>query len=467
MDASANQKYDYDRDQFPQKIAGSERVPKGGPPGMFAPPIMSIKANPKAVSLSILSLLAPIVLSAQSAAPAAPATAKSPWLVSASLAVKESYDNNVFIQNQGDQAGRKSWVTSLMPAVGVAYQKSPVFKASLSYSPEVVFYHSESSEDHVAHRGSINFGGKVKDTAWELLNGIVWIDGSDLGPRFTGGGDIPAIGGIPLRDRRDAAIYRNSFKLTQTLGKAFLRPILSSYVHDFQTELHQTTEPGFAGYENYIDRYDLGGGADVGYEISPKLWGVLGYRYGHQEQKRNQFNVLSPFSNNYHRFLAGLEGSPASWLKLNVLAGPDVRDFSAATPAGFDRNELLYFMDASVSLMPTKRDTVTLAARRYEQPAFSSHSVYEDIVYDIAYRHKFSDRFTAGAGFRYYSGNWQAPVNREDWILTPSAMLTYTHNQHFSGELAYSYDWVENQVPNTSGRDFTRHLVSLGLKYTF
>ena len=135
--------------------------------------------------------------------------------------------------------------------------------------------------------------------------------------------------------------------------------------------------------------------------------------------------------------------------------------------AGFDRNELLYFIDASVSLMPSKQDTITIAARRYEQPAFSSHSVYEDIVYDFLYRHKFCDRFTAGAGFKIYGGDWQAPVNREDWIFTPSAILIYTHDKHFSGELAYSYDWVDSQVPNTSGREFTRHLVSLGLKYTF
>ncbi len=432
---------------------------------------MTTRASSQTFTLSIASLLLPVVLSAQTAPPAAPppkaAAAKSPWTFSASLALKESFDNNVFIQDRGDQAKRESWITSLLPGVGVAYQESPAFKASVSYAPEVVFYHSESSEDHVAHRGAINFGGKIEETAWEMLNGIVWIDGSNLGPRFTGGGDIPAIGGIPLRDHRDAAIYRNTLKVTQTLGKAFLRPVFTSYVHDFQTEHHQTTEPGFAGYENYIDRYDIGGGLDGGYEVSAKTWLILGYRFGHQEQMRNQFQADSPYSNNYHRFLVGLEGTPTDWLKLNLLAGPDVRDFTTATPASFNRNELLYFIDASISLLPTKRDTVTLAARRYEQPAFSSHSVYEDIVYDLSFRHKFSDPFTAGAGFRIYGGDWQAPVNRDDWIFTPSAILIYAYDKHFSGELAYSYDWVESKVANTIGREFTRHLVSLGLKYTF
>ncbi len=73
----------------------------------------------------------------------------------------------------------------------------------------------------------------------------------------------------------------------------------------------------------------------------------------------------------------------------------------------------------------------------------------------------------AGAGFKIYGGDWQAPVSREDWIFTPSASLTYAHNQHLSGELAYAYDWVESQVLNTAGREYRRNLVSLSVKYSF
>ncbi|MBI5686221.1 MAG: hypothetical protein HZC54_14205 [Verrucomicrobia bacterium] len=385
------------------------------------------------------------------------------------MVVKESFDSNVFIQDHGDLANRQSWVTSLMSGVGAGYQDSPEFRVLASYSPEVVFYHSESSEDHVAHCGTLNLGGNAGDTTWDVLNGIVWIDGNNLGPRFTGGGDIPAIGGIPVRDRRDAAIYRSSIRVTQTLGKFFLRPTFNSYLHDFQTEFHQTTEPGFAGYENYISRYDIGGGLDAGYEVAARTWLVLGYRYGHQEQSENQFGLSSPFCNNYHRFLVGIEGAPTGWLKLNMMAGPDVRDFTSATPAGFDPNELLYFVDASASITPTRQDTVTVKLTRYEQPAFSSHSMYEDIVYDVSYRRKFNDRLTAGVGFKVYGGDWQAPVNRDDWIYTPSAMLACNFTKHLTGDLAYSYDWVDSEVPGTitAGREFTRHIVSLGLKYAF
>ena len=57
-------------------------------------------------------------------------------------------------------------------------------------------------------------------------------------------------------------------------------------------------------------------------------------------------------------------------------------------------------------------------------------------------------------------------MNRDDWIYTWTAGVAYRHDAHWSAELSYSYDWVESQVPNTPGREFTRNLVWLGAKWT-
>jgi long-subunit fatty acid transport protein len=63
-------------------------------------------------------------------------------------------------------------------------------------------------------------------------------------------------------------------------------------------------------------------------------------------------------------------------------------------------------------------------------------------------------------------------VNRDDWIYTPSAALDYNFNKHLSTELSYSYDWVDSKVPASveplsKSHEFTRHLVSLSVKYAF
>lgn len=403
----------------------------------------------------------------------------------ADLTLKETYDSNVYLEDLTPSpavpdalpAKKDSWVTTLTPRLALDYRICSGFNLGLSYAPDIVVYHNTHSEDYFAHRAGLTLGGKAKDVLWEQANAFTMIDGNHLGPTFGRPQDIPAIGGIPLRDRRDALIYRGNLKLTYAIGKFFVRPFGAAYLHDFRTE-QRPADPAhpLRVYENYIDRQDVNGGLDVGYDLGQKTFVVLGYRYGQQDQYK-LLGVDSPYDSTYSRVLAGVEGSPASWIKLAVLGGPDIRSFSDRVhqlyPA-FDANELLYWIDTTVTLLPTKADTLVLLNRRYEQPAFSSPSVYEDVIYSLTWRHKLSSQFTANAGFQLYIGDWQAPVNREDWIYTPSAGLSYACDKHLSAELAYSYDWVENQTPTSAagaayadGREYTRHLLTLGVKYAF
>jgi hypothetical protein len=315
-----------------------------------------------------------------------------------------------------------------------------------------------------------------------LSNTATYIDGSTEGPTFARPDDIPAIGGIPLRDRRAAFVFRNNFRVTQPLGDDwFIRPVASAYVHDFKTDQRFTPAAVRTtyNYENYIDRQDINGGLDVGYRVLEKTYVVLGYRYGQQDQFKGPYAadlwIDSPFDSAYHRILVGIEGTPLSWLKVNLLVGPDIRQFSSEAHRlypSFDPDTPLYYLDGSMSVLPTKSDTITLKSTRYEQPAFSSFSMYEDVKTDLAWRHKFSEQFAASLGFTLYIGDWQPPAHRNDWIYTPNASLSYAFTKKFIGELAYSYDFVESYVsakvePYTEGHEFTRHLASAGLRYTF
>jgi hypothetical protein len=323
---------------------------------------------------------------------------------SAEASLKETYDSNVFLQDADPAAANyaaakaaglrpvqdnvASWVTSVLPKIGLEYRPFTAFGFNAAYSPDVSFYHSASSEDYVAHRGVLNLGGKMNQTAWELLNTASYIDGSREGPTFARPGDVIALGGIPVRDRREAFVFKNTFRLTQTLGDWFIRPVAGAYAHDFKT--HQRATPAAVRsqyvYENYIDRQEVYGGLDAGYRVLEKAHVVLGYRYGQQEQFNGPFGpggtlIDSPYDNVYHRVLVGMEGTLTEWLKVSFLIGPDIRQFSGdlerLAPA-FDQDELLYYVDASATATLTSADTLTLRATRYEQPAFSSFSMYED-----------------------------------------------------------------------------------------
>lgn len=415
------------------------------------------------------------------------AAAKTNWVYKVDLAVKEAYDSNVYLQDTAPTstapgafpAKKDSWITTVIPRLAVTYTVSDGFNAALSYAPELVFYHNAHSEDHFVHRSGLTFNGKADRVLWEQANAFSYIDGDSLGPLFAQPQDVPAVGGIPLRERRDALVYRGSLKLAYSVGKSFIRPVGSAYIHDFRTQQKLRTDvPAPYIYVNFNDRQDVNGGLDFGYKLTDTTSLVLGYRYGRQDQFRGPsvFDSTrfadSPYDSEYHRILLGVEGTPVSWLRLAVLAGPDIRNWRNTTPSGFNRDEVLYWIDATVTVLPTKADTIVLLNRRYEQPAFTSQSVYEDITYSVTWRHKFNDWLTGSAAFQLYIGDWQAPVQREDWIYTPSVSLTYVCEKHVTAELSYSYDWVENKVPTSvapyaEGREFTRHIVALSLRYNF
>lgn len=404
------------------------------------------------------------------AAPVVAAT--NHWSLNASLTLKETFDSNVYLQDAAPnpaipnaaQPKQESFVTSVTPMVGFAFKPGAGFNVSGSYAPEMVEFHAEPSESHVAHRAGLLFNGVVRKVTWQMQNSFTWIDGEREGLTFGAPGGAPAIGGIPIRDRREVLIYRNSFGAFHNYESWFFRPALSSYIHDFHTI--QRDPAVFPFYQNYVDRNDFNFGLDVGYRAFKDGFAFVAYRFGWQHEQSLPPGSFD-YSNEYQRLLVGYEGKVTDWWKLNLFIGPDWRNYNHRTPPGFDPDPVNLFIDGAAVFTLGARDTLTLTVKQFEQPAFGTPSAYEDITYDLLWRHRFNAKFSGTTGLRAYGGDWEAPVRREDWIYTASAALSYTHDRHFSADLAWSYDWAESKVPNTPGREFTRHLVSIAVRYAF
>lgn len=400
-----------------------------------------------------------------------------------SLAVQELYDDNVFILDTrpapglvgppglpASRAKWESWVTSLTPGASLQWTPAGKFRLSASYTPEFVWYHNAPSENHVAHRATLTLDGQMRETPWEWRHQWVGIDGDHWGPVTLRPGDCRAIGGIPLRDRRDAIAYRTQWRATVPVQQGFWRPVASLYVHDFRTAQLPNPEPYRYIYDNFIDRWEAQGGFDIGLPVRNRGHFLLGYRSGHQHQGRLRGRD-SPYANNFHRFLVGYEGSPWPWLKVALLAGPDLRDWEQPPPA-FRQNEILYWWDASLTWIPTTNDTFSFRSTRFQQPAFTSHSVYEDIFYQLSWQHLFSRSFSVTASFTLYIGDWQAPAVREDWIYSPTLSARYRFSEHWEAECFYSHDTAVNRAPvrlapYAEGREFNRNRLGVTLRYTF
>ena len=399
--------------------------------------------------------------------------------VKADLTLKETFDSNVYLQDyepsplvpHAVRPFQQSLVTAVTPRLALDWKPIPQFGLSTSYAPEVVTFHDEPSESHVAHRAALNLNGKVGTVEWQQFNSFTWIDGSTEGLTFgivdpVSGRAVgaPAIGGVPIRDRREALIFRNGFGAYHPRGRFFFRPRFSTYIHDFRTELRDPRL--FPFYQNYVDRDDLNVGIDFGCRIAEGLHAVVGYWFGYQmEPPLPGYSV--DYSNHYHRGISGLEGTVTRWLKLKLNLGPAYHDFDHATPPNFDGHQVLLYVDSSAVISASSRDSLTLTVKQFMQPAFGTPSAYEDITYDAVWRHKFCDHASLNFGFRAYGGDWLDPVKRTDWIFTPSIGMDVSFNAHLGASATYSYDWVESYVPNTRGREFTRHLGSLAVKYAF
>lgn len=390
--------------------------------------------------------------------------AASPWTPSASLALKEEYDNNVFLQEQGPLANRDSFVTTLIPSVGIKYSADPGFVVQTSYAPEIVRFHSESHENYVLHRASLGLGGKGESTEWEWQNSLIDIEGPGESLIMAGPGGVGAAGAPRVRDRRDAAIYRGGAKLTQSIGKVLVRPVISAYVHDFQAE--QRTTPG---YVNFVDRRDINGGVDLGTTVLPGLRGFVGYRFGEQDQAR-LFQYPEEYDSVYHRVLFSFEGTPRPWLKLSATLGPEFRRFGDSVPASFavkNQDEQNLYLDCTASFIVAPSDTITVTVKQFEQPGFGGRATYEDLSYDLSWQHKFGSRATTVLTGRAYNTDFTYPAQRDDWVLSAAFTVSWSFSASLQAEVSMLYEDGESRIPNTDARDYDREVVALGLRYKF
>lgn len=409
-----------------------------------------------AVGVALISVSA----SANGAQPAAAPVPANPWKFTASAGVKETFDSNVYLQSETDKANQSSLVTTLSAQAALAWNPTPLFNAALNYAPEFNVFHAEDSENFTAHRVGLTLGGKSGKTAYESTTSLVFIDGSSVGPTWTGPGGAPATGGPAVRDRRDAAVYRSSLRITENLGEWFVRPTATFYLHDFQTE-HRSTP----GYQNYVDRNELVGGVDLGRRWDSKSAVFAGYRYGVQDQADLAPSPIQ-YDSSFHRVLFGIEGQPAKWLKTSVALGPEFRHFGNHVPTNFgDHDRVNFYVDASVTVIPSTNDSVALSIKQFEQPGFGGRSVYEDLTYDLMWRHKFNSRWTAGLGGRAYNTDFLAPVVRNDWVLSLSTFVNCNITTKLNAELSYTFEKGVTHDANASGREYDRHLVAAGIKY--
>ncbi len=432
-------------------------------------------------------------------APDAIIWSKPAWLSELSFAVKESHDDNVFGVSGLGMPVQSSWVDSVSAKITfnlipLLDDQKDVTALSLTYNPESVRYEDATTEDYIAHRINAVAKGKFDGGSYSLENAYLYNDGDRYAPTYA----LNQLAGAAAnqndkfrnnyahslaRERRNQSQDRYNFWVQFNDGNVFFRPVSSLTQFNLNTFLFNTGAAPYKGYQDYVSRYDVNAGADVGVKITPDFSFFVGYRdgYQHQDQFALAINSDRHFSSNqYQRALLGIEGKPVTWLTLKLVAGPDYKDFNANAAVANSRTTRAFIEGTASAALPDNQ-SLTLGYKQYMFVASTGLVPYVDTTATLVYHVNATKEIGIDLGIKYLEANYtmgndvagSAPSRRDDLDKGASAGVTYAFTKKLSVGVTYTYDKGSNGLGNLPAnlfaayRDFDHNVVSASIQYKF
>lgn len=386
----------------------------------------------------------------------------APTLVSAPphLAVRLTgtlgYDDNVYAIDTGPLARLASPFSTL--AASLALTPSPGL--SLAYSPSATRYFEANRENHVKHVLATSWKQEAGRFSWRAATDLIYLSGDHRGTDY-GPGHGSAFSTILPRERRAQFQNKTDLLLRYDAPAGFVRTFGRLASWDMRT----TPVAG----ANYVDRFDLQSGLDLGRTLrhgqGPEIH--LGYRHGYQYQDRDAYPA-SPrhASNHYDRFVLGYEGRLASSLTLSGEVGWSRHSYSTnpAFYAGPPREDGR-FTDLTLTWTATPKDELQLKTSQGRTMSTTGVNAFLYTLHQLHWKHTFDPRWSATVTIRLAQAEY-SPAARHDALYGLAASLTHVFHPHLSATLAATADRGRELHPTVVGtaaaqREFNRHLLSL------
>lgn len=402
---------------------------------------------------------------------------KPSWLTEVSLTVTENWDSNVYLTNNrgpvgNDIANRASMVTQVEPKIGADFasllegssEDFSIQHLTLAYAPEIVRYHDVDGEDYERHTVQSGLEASYGNLHLKVENQFRQVDGSRETPQYTARSCF-ATGAI--RERRDQIQDRAHIELRYDGDGWFFRPTASFLYYDLNSDVRVATGSN-AGWQNYVDRYDVSGGTDLGVRVFEGFYLTAGYRHGHQHQGTLFFNPASS-SNDYDRLLFGFEGKALPWLKTSLQAGPDFHSYDNSVATGHELSMTRFYLDASLTAEPTSTDKIQFKAKQWQWVSGSGIATYQDTLYTLKHEHTWCPALKTSTALNLHEGDYDSPTKVNDTLYTLEEEAAWTINTHMTASLRYSFSHNEDNTDSGIAeiREYDDHLVSLSLRATY
>jgi hypothetical protein len=405
--------------------------------------------------------------------PSASLWSKPAWMTELSLELKESYDDNLLGVSGDGMSKSYSWVTTVTPKIGLDLaplitNRQVLQVLSFNYEPAFAMYSQASEETNIAHRISNKVKAKSENISFSLDNAFVYIVGSSVAPIYPAPDSSRSCYAHALpRERREQYQDRTKIEFQIDWDNVFVRPTGSLQYWDMLTDQRKTI-----GYQNWVDRYEITGGADFGRRISSQLSVFLGYRFGRQYQEK-VINSDYSSTNVFHRALIGIEGKLFNWLTLSLLGGPDFREYDDTAPVN-NKNQVNFYGESSLTGELSKQDTVMFKYKGSRWISSTGQVPTFDTSLDLGYRHKFDATWTWNLNCQvknadYTVGNLNkgsAASLRNDWLYAFSTGLSHDFNAHIGVNISLTANLGRNEqdgIPNAGYRQFDEYLTSIGV----
>lgn len=421
------------------------------------------------------------------------------WLGELSLSAKESYDDNLLGVSGKALKPESAWVSSLSFKAGLNFvplldKQNPLKTFTLAYQPEKFSYEGHTEENYTSHKFNSVIAVKEDNMSFSFDNAFLYVDGNREAPTYALNQFAGAAANqndkfrnnyahAPARERRDQIQDRYTASLQYTSGSFFVRGVSSLTYFDLNTHFHNTGAAPYKGYQNYVDRYDINGGVDFGYKVSPDVALTLGIRDGYQYQE--QFDVTfsgdqHASSSHYLRFLAGIEGKPVKWLTVKLVLGPDDRKYNASA-AMARLNTTRVFGEGSLTAALPHNQTLALTYKQWLFVGSTGLAPYDDITFACTYHWSATKQLGFDLGFKYVEANYtvgndlagSAPALRDDLDYFYSIGATYAFTSHVILSAGFVYEDGKNGLDGLAAifgpayREFQHGLTTLGIQYKF
>lgn len=327
---------------------------------------------------------------------------------------------------------------------------------SFGYTGDYTWFEGESDEDNFKH--ALPFALTLKQGDWSasLSNTLLYIDGSKNSPFYS---TYSAYGTATARERREQFQNRFATSLRYDQPAFFVRAVGSSLTYDLRT-----LQTSLSGWQNWVDRYDMNAGGDLGYKVKKDLALVGAFRIGKQWQDR--VSPTAKYCNStYTRLLLGFEGKLTDWLSGNVLVGPDFRNYSDKANLGLTGVQHTWaYGEGSLSAKAGAADTLTLTGKAWHWVSSTGATSYQDASYQLTWKHAFNKQLSASAGLKWAESDYDAPATRVDRLWTVPLNVTWNIAKEISLSADYILNSAEDSLSTTVGREYDQHLFSISLK---